>query len=82
MRGLFVTALGMKQVSHGKGGQIHGENQNSHDEPKQHHQQRFNTWSDESSLGRCFRHGIVSQRFMKVVLTTIALGTDMARSAG
>ena len=42
MRGIFVPALGMKQVSHGKGGQIHGENQNSHDEPKQHHQQRFN----------------------------------------
>jgi len=42
MRGLFVPALGMTQVSHGKVGQIHGENQNPHDEPKQHYQQRFN----------------------------------------
>lgn len=42
MRGLFVPALGMKQVSHGKDGEIHGENQTTHDEPKQYHQQRFN----------------------------------------
>ena len=55
MRGLFVLALGMKQVSHGKGGQIHGENQNSHDEPKQHHQQRFNQGkqaANRPALGR------------------------------
>ena len=32
----------MKQVSHGKDGEIHGENQTTNDEPKQHHQQRFN----------------------------------------
>jgi hypothetical protein len=32
----------MKQVSHGKDGEIHGENQTTDDEPKQHHQQRFN----------------------------------------
>ena len=42
MRGLVVPALGMKQVSNGKDGEIHGENQNSHDEPNQHHQHRFN----------------------------------------